>query len=81
MAKSRAKFLELIDEIVGNFSKLPDDAIIPTQAVARLRSISNKTVRRSYPMVRVSPGRVGVRVGVARAIPCEAKAPPSDATA
>jgi len=68
MAKSRANFRALIDEIIGNFDRLPDSAVIPSAATARLLSVSVKTVRRNFPTVQISPGRTGQRVGEVRAI-------------
>lgn len=77
-----AKFRDgLIDEIIRDFDRLPDDAVIPTAATERLLNISKKTVRRHFTMVRISLGRVGQRVGEVRAIAREAKATPPDAAA
>jgi hypothetical protein len=53
-------------DILARFNQLPDDAYVPASVVAILRSISEKTVRRRYPSVQLSPGRKGYRVGELR---------------
>jgi hypothetical protein len=55
-------------EILAKFDELPNDAIVPVAAAAALHSVSDETVRRKYDLVRLSAGRVGVRVGTLRAI-------------
>jgi hypothetical protein len=50
------------------FDDLPDDAVVPRRITAALLGISERTVRRLYPTVRLSPRRRGNRVGDIRAI-------------
>ena len=57
-----------ITEILQRFDELPDDAVVPTRLVAFLHSVSERTVRREYPSVRLTPNRTGVRVGDLRAM-------------
>ena len=57
-----------IADIVRRFDQLPDDAVIPGGAVAQVHSISERTVRRTYPSVQLSPNRKGYRVGTVRAM-------------
>ena len=54
--------------IFENFDKLPDDAIIPVAVTAAVLGLCEKTVRNRFPSVRISPGRLGQRVGYVRAI-------------
>jgi len=57
-----------IEAIVRNFDQLPDDAVVPSAVTAALHGVSERTVRRTYPSVRLSPGRLGQRVGTIRAM-------------
>jgi hypothetical protein len=50
-------------EIIKHFDELPDDAVLKTKITALLTGLSEKTVRKHYPRVPVSPGRYGQRVG------------------
>jgi hypothetical protein len=54
--------------ILDTFDKLPDDAIIPVPVTAALFGLCTKTVRERIPSVRISPSRLGNRVGYLRAI-------------
>jgi hypothetical protein len=51
-----------IDEILQRIPKLPDSAVVPIQVAAEHDNVSVRTVRRRYPIVKLSPGRSGVRV-------------------
>jgi hypothetical protein len=53
-------------ELVRHFDKLPDDAVVPTPVTAAVHGVSERTVRRTYPSVQLSPGRKGQRVGTIR---------------
>jgi hypothetical protein len=55
-----------IEEILGRIHKLPDTAIVPVPVAAEHDHVSIRTVRRRYPLVKLSPGRDGVRVGYLR---------------
>jgi hypothetical protein len=55
-------------EIIKRFDQLPDDAVVPTAVTAIVHSVSERTVRRVYPSVQLSPGRKGQRVGTIRAM-------------
>jgi hypothetical protein len=45
---------------------LPDTAIISVRTAAVHDDVSERTVRDTYPLVQVSPGRHGVTVGYLR---------------
>jgi hypothetical protein len=53
-------------EALKRIPHLPDTAIVPVAVAAEHDSVSARTVRRTYPLVRVSPGRKGVSVGYLR---------------
>jgi hypothetical protein len=55
-------------EVLAGFDALSDDAVVPIGAAAALHGVSDKTVRDRYDLVRLSAGRVGVRVGTLRAM-------------
>ena len=55
-------------DLVRDFDQLPDDAVVPLQVAAAIHSIAPRTILRRYPLVRLSPNRVGVRVGTMRAM-------------
>jgi hypothetical protein len=55
-------------ELIRRFDSLPDDAVVPTPVTAAVHGVSERTVRRTYPSVRLSPGRKGQRVGTIRAM-------------
>jgi hypothetical protein len=57
---------ERVDEILKNFDKLPDSAVVPTAVAAAHDHVSEWTVRRRYPLIRLSEGRYGVRVSYLR---------------
>jgi hypothetical protein len=58
------------DAIVAAVDKLPDAAIIPDEAAARLMGISVWTLRRNNPVpaINISPRRRGRRLGAIRAL-------------
>jgi hypothetical protein len=55
-------------ELLRRFDTLPDDAVVPTRVTAAVHGVSERTVRRAYPSVRLSPNRKGQRVGTIRAM-------------
>jgi hypothetical protein len=55
-----------IDEILKRFDSLPDDAVVPSYVTAIVHGVSQRTVRRTYPSVWLSPNRKGQRVGTIR---------------
>jgi hypothetical protein len=46
---------------IKQFDDLPDDAVVPRRVTAAMLGISERTVRRLYPTVRLSPRRRGNR--------------------
>jgi hypothetical protein len=56
------------DAIVANADKLPDAAILPDQAAAKLMGISIWTLRRNNPVppIKTSMRRTGRRLGAIR---------------
>jgi len=58
-SKTRARLTDLI----RRFDELPDDCVVPSQVTAAIHNVSTRTVLRRYPLVRLTPNRVGVRVG------------------
>jgi hypothetical protein len=67
MVTWRTKMLRAdIDEILQGIPKLPDTAVVPIAVAARHDSVSERTVRRTYPLVRLSPNRKGVPVSFLR---------------
>jgi hypothetical protein len=57
-----------IAEILRRFDQLPDDAVVPTRVTAAGHGVSQRTVRRTYKSVQLSPNRKGQRVGTIRAM-------------
>jgi hypothetical protein len=55
-----------IDAILKDIPHLPDTAFVPVAVAAKHDSVSDRTVRRTYPLTQVSPGRKGVSVGYLR---------------
>lgn len=51
------------------YPSLPPTAVIPIPVAGLVRGLSDKTIRRRYPTVAVSDGRVGVRKEVLEAGP------------
>jgi hypothetical protein len=43
------------------FDDLPPTAVVPVVVAAAVRGVSDKTIRRNFPLVLVSKRRVGVR--------------------
>ncbi len=60
--------MDTILDILKRFDTLPDDAVVPTKVTAKIHNVSERTVRRTYPSVQLSPGRKGQRVGTLRAM-------------
>jgi hypothetical protein len=57
---------EHILEILRQMPDLPDSAIIPIPVVAAHDCVSERTVRRNYPVIDLSPNRQGVPLGFLR---------------
>lgn len=57
---------ERINEILNRISRLPDTAVVPVSVAAAHDNVAERTVRRTYPLVKLSPGRSGVTVGYLR---------------
>jgi hypothetical protein len=57
-----------IAKILKKFDELPDDAVVPSRVTAAVHGVSERTVRRTYPSVQLSPNRKGQRVGTIRAM-------------
>jgi hypothetical protein len=55
-----------LSEILKHFDSLPDDAVVHTRVAAAIHDISERTVRRRYPAVQLTPNRKGYRVGSLR---------------
>lgn len=55
-----------IDEILQRIPNLPNTAVVPVAVAAKHDSVSERTVRRCYPLVKLSPNRSGVTVGYLR---------------
>jgi hypothetical protein len=64
----RPIFSRRILEIIKNFDDLPNDAVVPTSVTAAVHNVSERTVRRRYHSVWLSPGRKGQHVGTIRAM-------------
>lgn len=59
-----------IIDLLQNFDKLPDDAIVPSKITAALLNISTRQLRRSPPIPKVKTGirSCGYRAGSIRAL-------------
>jgi hypothetical protein len=57
-----------IAEILRRFDELPNDAVVRSKVTAAVLDLSERTVRRRFPSVQLSPNRKGQRVGDIRAI-------------
>jgi len=64
-----------IADILRRFDELPDDAVVPSSVTAKVHGVSERTVRRTYPFVWLSPNRKGHRVGTLRAMSRAEKLP------
>ena len=54
------------EKILKDFDKLPDSAVVPTKVAAQHDHVSERTVRRNYPLIRLTQRRYGVTVGYLR---------------
>jgi hypothetical protein len=52
--------------LLGRLDTLPNTALVPIPVVAELDHVSKDTVRRNYPIVRVSKRISGVPMGFLR---------------
>ena len=57
-----------IAEILKRFDELPDCAVVRSAVTAAVLGLSERTVRRCIPSVRLTPNRKGQRVGDIRAL-------------
>lgn len=55
-----------IKEILESIPRLPDSAVVPVPVAAAHDNVCDRTVRRTYPLVQLSPARHGVLVGFLR---------------
>ena len=55
-----------LDDILKRFPDLPDSAVVPTAVAAMHDNVSERTVRRNYPLIKLSERRFGVSVGYLR---------------
>jgi hypothetical protein len=53
-------------DLLSRMDSLPDSAIIPVSVAARHDNISERTVRRRYPLVRITERISGVPMGFLR---------------
>jgi hypothetical protein len=61
-------------QLLALLPSLPDTAIVPVPVVAVHEGTSRATVKRTFPLVQISPKRFGVRLGLLRARHAEAAA-------
>lgn len=54
------------EEILKRFADLPDSAVVSTMVAAMHDNVSDRTVRRNYPLIKLSDRRYGVSVGYLR---------------
>jgi hypothetical protein len=52
--------------VLAELDSLPDSALIPIPVVARHDHVSTKTIRRNYPLVKITERISGVRLGYLR---------------
>jgi hypothetical protein len=52
--------------LLSRLDSLPDSALVPIPVVAELDSVSQSTVKRRYPVVRISERISGVTMGFLR---------------
>jgi len=55
-----------VEDIPKKFDELPNSAVVPTTVAAKHDHVSEWTVRRRYPLIKLSEGRYGVRVSYLR---------------
>jgi hypothetical protein len=53
-------------QILQNISLLPDTAAIPVPVAALHEGVSRRTIKRTYPLVKLSEHREGVLLGYLR---------------
>jgi hypothetical protein len=52
--------------ILKNIALLPDTAVIPLPVAALHEGVSRRTIKRTYPLVKISERREGVPLGYLR---------------
>ena len=55
-----------LDDILKRFADLPDSAVVPAAVAAMHDNVSERTVKRNYPLIKLSERRFGVSVGYLR---------------
>jgi hypothetical protein len=53
-------------QIIEHLDKLPDTAVIPVPVAALHDGTSRRTIKRTYPLVKISEHREGVLLGYLR---------------
>jgi hypothetical protein len=53
-------------DLLGRLDTLPDTALVPIPIVAKHDNVSESTVKRNYPLVRISERICGVPMGFLR---------------
>jgi hypothetical protein len=54
------------EEILKEFADLPDSAVVAVSVAAKHDGVSERTVRRNYPLIQLTERRFGVTVGYLR---------------
>jgi hypothetical protein len=54
------------EDVLKRFPDLPDSAVVSTAVAAMHDNVSERTVRRNYPLIQLSERRYGVSVGYLR---------------
>ena len=54
------------EDILKRFADLPDSAVVSTAVAWKHDNVSERTVRRNYPLIKLSERRHGVSVGYLR---------------
>ena len=64
--KKSEQLSPLYQQILKNISILPDTAAIPVPVAALHEGVSRRTIKRTYPLVKLSGHREGVLLGYLR---------------
>ena len=64
--KKSEQLSPLYQQILKNISVLPDTAAIPVPVAALHEGVSRRTIKRTYPLVKLSEHREGVLLGYLR---------------
>jgi len=52
------------EKILRDFDKLPDSAVVPTKVAALHDHVSERTVRRNYPLIRLPNAAMALLSGI-----------------